>query len=415
LTERQAVLPRTLTLLVLSLASAAAVYQRTAVSPLQEAMRTALNLTDNQMALLQGPALALPMMIAAVPLGFLIDRHSRVRVLLVLALLSLAGSVLTAFASGIVLLFALRCIVGLPSPATGMTVVSVIADLYPPAQRGRANIVMAMFQVGGMSAAFAVGGALLQHFESDPQGWRPSLLWMSCLMAVIAPLLLVVSDPRQHAVVSIRRPIRESSRELWKYRTVLMPLIAGQVMVGIADQSVIIWAAPTLTRHFSVPPGQVGVIMATVLLVSGILGPLVGGFLADMGQRSGGPRRTLGVMCAIAVVCIPAGLFPLTPTVAAAAVLLTLLTTIGYAISVATGTVLTIVIPAELRGACLGLSVTANQIFCFGLAPLVVSLLAGIMGGAAMIGHALGVVCVVISATGAVLFAVGRRVVGAAA
>jgi hypothetical protein len=63
----------------------AGAYARTAMSPLQETMRVALGLSDNQMASLQGPALALPLMLVAVPLGVLIDSRSRVRMLLVLA------------------------------------------------------------------------------------------------------------------------------------------------------------------------------------------------------------------------------------------------------------------------------------------------------------------------------------------
>src|SRR6202795_205982 len=69
----------------------AASFAATAVNPLQETIRDALALTDNQIALLQGPALALPMIAAAVPLGLLIDRYSRVRLLLALTTSDIVG------------------------------------------------------------------------------------------------------------------------------------------------------------------------------------------------------------------------------------------------------------------------------------------------------------------------------------
>ena len=85
--------------MLLTVAAASAIYARTALGPLQETMRIALGLTDNQMAMLQGPALALPTIFAAIPLGLAIDRYSRARLLLVLTALNLFGSVFTGLCS----------------------------------------------------------------------------------------------------------------------------------------------------------------------------------------------------------------------------------------------------------------------------------------------------------------------------
>src|ERR1700729_3754127 len=95
---------RTWQMVLLVVAVSAASYAATAMNPLQETMRIALALTDKQMALLQGPAVALPMAAAAVPLGLLIDRYSRVRLLLALTAADLFGGVLTALASNFVML-----------------------------------------------------------------------------------------------------------------------------------------------------------------------------------------------------------------------------------------------------------------------------------------------------------------------
>ncbi len=67
---------------LLGLAVTAGTYARTLLGPLQEALGASLDLSDNQLALLQGPALALPLLVMSVPLGLLIDRRSRVRLLL---------------------------------------------------------------------------------------------------------------------------------------------------------------------------------------------------------------------------------------------------------------------------------------------------------------------------------------------
>jgi predicted MFS family arabinose efflux permease len=102
---------RGLQLLLLSIALISAVYAKMALGPLQETLRGALSLDDNQIALLQGPALAFPMLLIAVPLGLIIDRRSRVKLLFFLALFALLGSLLTAVAPNFAVLFAARALV----------------------------------------------------------------------------------------------------------------------------------------------------------------------------------------------------------------------------------------------------------------------------------------------------------------
>src|SRR5580692_1069041 len=103
------------------------------------------------------------------------------------------------------------------------------------------------------------------------------------------------------------------------------------------------------------PPDKVGALMGAVLLISGVLGPIVGGSLADACQRVGGPRRTIAVIGLMTLVSIPAGLFPIAPSALSASIPLVIFLTIGAAISVTVTTLFTIVIPNELRGLCMAL------------------------------------------------------------
>jgi MFS family permease len=216
--------------------------------------------------------------------------------------------------------------------------------------------------------------------------------------------------------VVIEKPsTMEAYAELWRYRAVIAPLIAGLVMVGIADGGATIWAAPTLSRNFGLQPDRVGEIMATVLLVSGILGPILGGVLADSCQRAGGPRRTMSALTGLALLCIPAGFFAVAPDLTLMSALFVTFMTIGVAFNVAVTALTTVVIPNELRGICMALLSTACMISAFGVAPVVVSLLSGALGGGAMIGSALAVVSLSTSVVCATTFAFGRQFVTPAA
>jgi MFS family permease len=171
----------------------------------------------------------------------------------------------------------------------------------------------------------------------------------------------------------------------------------------------LIWAAPMLLRRFGLPPDRIGSIMAMGMLVSGILGPILGGMLADLCQRTGGPRRTVAVLCGLALLSAPAGLFAFVPGVALSSILLVAAMTIMLAVAVMGMTLFTIVIPNELRGLCMSVLVAAVMLFALAVAPVTVSVLSGAIGGLAMIGKALSIVCVTTSLLTAASFAFGRR------
>jgi MFS family permease len=396
-------------LILLTSAASAANYAQTALSPLQEAMRTAIGLTDNQMAILQGPAIALPLAIVGIPLGLLIDRRSRALLVVIFMALNLLGSVLTALASSFLALFVARCLVGLAVPGVAMATLSMIADLYAPSQRGRALTVLAIGQVAGMSAAFALGGELLARAEPGPDAWRYAMLEISVPLLVVLVLVLGTREPVRTGIAVSEPSTRASFGELWRYRAVATPLLMGVVMVGLVDSASMIWAAPTLSRDFALRPDRVGTIMATCLLTASLLGPLIGGLLADFCQRTGGPRRTVAAIGGLALLSAPSGLFAVMPGVVSASALLTVFMTIGSAIGVSGAPVSTIVIPNELRGLYMAVTSAVSAPLSLGLAPLLVSLLSGHLGGPQMIGRALAILCFTISMLGAALFTFGRR------
>jgi len=398
-------------LLLLAFAMAGAGYTRTAISPLQEAMRLALALSDNQMALLQGPVIGVPVALAAIPLGLLIDRTCRVRLLEVLLVLSVLGSLFTAFASSFSLLLLARGLAGVTGLGIVPVVFSIVADLYPPAQRGRAVTVALVGQVAGNSAAFAFGGALLAMSGSEPEGWRWSMLWLNALLVPILLLSLLLREPNRTGLVIANPTARQIWGELRHYRIVIVVIATAIVLVEIAIGAMLIWGAPMLSRNYGLPPETVGGTMAMGMLVSGILGPLVGGMLADLCQRTGGPRRTVSVLGGIALVSAPAGLFAFLPGVTGASILLVSVMTIMLVVVVMGMALFTIVIPNELRGLCMSALVAACILSGLAVAPLAVSLLSSAMGGLIMIGKALSIVCVAASLLAAMTFAMGRAYV----
>lgn len=395
--------------MLLVAAAAAASLAARAVSPLQETMRASLHLSDNQMSLLQGPALAIPVVLAAIPIGLLIDRFSRVRLLFVFALLDMVGSLTTAFATSFAMLFLARCLIGLTSTTIIITGFSLLADYYPPAQRGRAKAVLVMGQYGGTSATFALGGALLAQFTAV-DGWRWAMFWLTTpILALAALLVLAMREPARTGTLTRDRSSKQTFAALWQIRPLVLPLMLGIVFVEVPLFAINAWAAPALSRGFALSSTRVGAILATATLVSGILGPILGGSLADLCHRAGGPRRTMLASAGLALLGAPAGLFAVIPSVSPASGLLVACITIVGATVAMSATLFTIVIPNELRGLCLSIMAAANSIIGMACAPLMVSGIAAVLGGPAMIGTSLTLVCTTASVLCALTFLVGRR------
>ena len=400
-------------LLLLAVATWGVAYARLALGPLQEAMRVDLTLNDSQMAWLQGPALAVPMALCSIPVGLLVDRYSRAWLFVLFTALSMAATILAAFAPNLTFLVAARCLLGVAVAGIFVAAYSMVADLYSPEQRGRATMVVAIGEIGGAPVAFALGGVLLaaggSMLEVGLTGWRSALLRMSLVLLPVVLLMLLVREPPRAELVEKNPPVSEVWPELWRYRSVIGPLLVARIMVWIADGAVLVWAAPSFTRRFGLPPDRIGALMGTALLVSGLLGPILGGSLADLCQRSGGPRRTVVALAGLALLSTAAAPFTLMPNAALGGLLLTAFLTLGYMLGTAGITLATVVVPSELRGLYLALTVTVGALFFIGVAPLAVSSLAGAFGGSAMIGQALGVVCGVTSLLGASVLAFSRR------
>ena len=390
-------------------AATVASFSRFAVNPLQETLRVTSSFTDNQMALLQGPALALPMVLMALPLGFLIDRYSRVALLILFAAVDVVGSLLTAWVSNFPMMFTTRAIVGLAVTAISTTAFSLIADLCPPAQRGRATMLVVIGQYGGMAGAFALGGALLMPAEGVSGDWRHAMVWLTVPM--IAALLSGVAlrePPRAESVIH-NPSTRETLSELFRYRFLITPLVAGLVMAEVATLAGMTWAAPSFARSFGLTPDRIGNIMALVLIVSGVLGPIIGGILADLCQRRGGPRWSITAVGVLTILCAPLGCFAIVPTISFAGTLLTIFMTAISATLVMGIALFTIVVPNELRGLCMALLSAAQVLFGVGLSPLIVSSLATTLGGPATIGTALAAVEIAACVLAALSFSLGRR------
>lgn len=375
---------------------------RLGFSPVQEAAKADLGLSDDQIALIQGIAAALPVAILALPLGWLTDHSSRTRLMMVLGICWTAGMIGSAFANSFETLFLARMLAGVGTMSLVPVAISIVADMSAPTVRGRALLFVGIGNTVGPAMAFVIGGALFTAFSAglslpgvSLSPWRETSLLIGLASLVMLVPQLFLREPVRHEVettdASLGLMIKALTRR-WKF---LLPLFIGQISVIMADAAAGVWAVPVLQRNLDQSVGQASGLLGGLLLIAGILGPVIAGFAADRGHKSRVRGGILIGAVIAAAIGVPAALFPLMTNVPALGVVLFLLLGAGAVTGLITATAIAVLMPNEERGVCLGAFMILGALVGLGLSPILVTFGSHLLGGESHLAEALAIVGVV--------------------
>jgi len=349
-------------------------------------IRSDLGLTDTQLGLVGGLAFSVIYAVASFGFGWAAD-HAMRRTVIVAGLVvwsaaTAAGGIATGFRS----LFAARVFTGAGEASLYPAAMSLIAERFPVAGRGRA--------MGVFAASAAVGGGLgvaLGGYLAATVGWRNVFFLYGAAGLVLAPLVLTIPEARRDAPGDRRaEPPMRVLGALIRDRRLLMVWVAGLVMMagGFGYAS---WVPSFFVRARGFEIAQAGYFFGMAALCGGVVGGLLGGFLADRFRR----RRLAGelvVSALAAALAVPLVAVVLTSTSMPALVVAALLgPVVIYAFFPPLGTVLTELVPQRR----LGLAYAVNILFVAGIGQ-------GL--GPVLVGH-------VSDATGSLLAGLGTTVV----
>jgi MFS family permease len=400
-------------LLALALSMAIGFTAMGSFATVQDGAKAELGLSDTVLALIQGVGAAVPLVLFSIPIGILVDRFNRVRLLLALAGLWTAGTLVTAYANGAPMLFVARMMTGIGTTGALTAALSLAADLCRPDQRGRAMLLVTLGKSAGMAGAFAITGALFGLASRSGIAmlpWRAAHLVLAGIaLLLILPVLFLREPPRREVATATHAPFGVLARALWLRRRFLLPLFVGQTSVVMADVAATIWAAPVLTRVYHQTPDAFAGWMGALILGAGVGGAIIGGLAADWGQKTGARGGVLLGAVLAAAVGTPAALFPVAGSIPLFAVALGVLVLAGTITGLVTSVALTILIPNELRGLCIGAFIAIAGLIGFGIAPTLVTLVSTLLGGEAHLAPALTIVGLVTSLVSVAAFALAMR------
>lgn len=266
----------------------------------------------------------------------------------------------------------------------------------------------------GTAAAFALGGWLFGRFGASPfaglAAWRGVHLALAIGAGIAILPLLLMREPARGERSSVEPlSIKAAFARLWGMRGFLGPLFGGQVGVVMADAAAAIWAAPVLSRAFGLSPDQFAGWMGLVIFGSGMTGSILGGFAADWGMRGGRRGGILIGAIAASAFAIPAALFPVAPSPLMFGIALGVLLTGGTITGLITATAITVTVPNDMRGLCIGMFLAVSGLVAFGISPTLVTTVSALLGGEAYLGTALAAVGILVSILACWSFVIARR------
>jgi predicted MFS family arabinose efflux permease len=252
---------------------------------LASAIKTDLQLSDKQLGLLGGLAFALLYSTLAIPLAWLADRTSRTWVItLSLAVWSLFTGV-CGFAMSFGQLFAGRIGVGVGEAGGIAPSYAVIADMFPPRARARALSVYSLGIPLGSAAGVLLGGYIAARVD-----WRTAFFVVGAAGLLLAPVFrLLVREPVRDAPVAGRAPVGRVFAILAAKPSFWL-LALGAASSSMLGYGLAFWLPSLLKRSFHLGLVETAQFYGAVLLIGGVPGILLGGYVAD---RFGGRDRAI--------------------------------------------------------------------------------------------------------------------------
>jgi predicted MFS family arabinose efflux permease len=281
LRSQQARLSPTYVLVILTLVYVVNYLDRQIIGILSVPIKAEFHLTNLELGLLNGPAFALVYATLGIPIAVFADRVNRRNIIAVSLAMFSVMTVLCGYTVHFWQLLLARFGTGIGEAGTGPSINAIIADLYPPQKRASA---LAFYAAGlnvGLLFAFFGGGWIAQHY-----GWRHAFLAAGIPGLVLVLLLLfTVKEPPRGYVERLANSgetpsLWDVARYLWRQRSFRW-FSVGTAMSSFGGYAGIAFIPLFLStsHHMTLP--EIGLALSVLIGIFGAIGTYFGGFFAD--------------------------------------------------------------------------------------------------------------------------------------
>src|SRR3546814_854242 len=235
---------------------------------LVEPLKADLGISDTQIGLLIGTAFALLYAFLGVPIAWLVDRGNRTRIAAAGILVWSLATVGSGFVSSYSELLPLRMCLALGEAVLSPVYVSLIVDHFRREDRALPMVIFGASGITGVTVAYAIGGGIIDLFESgvfeawpvigDLSVWRATLVLVG-IPGILLGLLLVTTTRDPPRVVapkaagakraSIAGGVFSTAGEMMRF---YLPFLIGSAFLQTIIYSALTWFPTPLVPAFRV-------------------------------------------------------------------------------------------------------------------------------------------------------------------
>ena len=262
-----------------------------------------LGLTNTELGLI-GSSFLLVYAFATLPLGVWADRSVRKNIVALCVGVWSVATALAGITRGFWQLFLVRSVLGIGEAGYAPASLSLLGDFFPKSKRGRILSYWSAGTLIGTAIGFVLGGHV-----ADTLGWRwafyivgiPGLIATFLALRMREPIRGAFDNeeaaPAEEAAGngSIEKDFWGSVRKLFQIPTYIV-LVGALVFSFFTIGGTSFWLPSYFVDTFGLTLTQAGAISGAVLVGSGLVGTVVGGWLADFAQRRRPEGRLLVAM-----------------------------------------------------------------------------------------------------------------------
>lgn len=338
---------------------------RSILSLLIEPIKADMNLSDEQIGLILGPAFGFLYVFAALPIGWLVDRSRRTWIVGVGVTIWSVATAVSGMVTSFWQLFSARMMVGLGEATLSPSAMSMIGDSFPPEKRGKPiSVYVAALSIGGSIASLIGAGVLVWAKTADKihlpllgemSAWQLTFLAVGLPGLLLGLIFFLLKEPSRRAEKpnnstlegnGVRDALRYVSSNLGVY---LGFISLACVMVVIAYSHYFL--PSTFERTWGWAAEKYAFINGSILLVVGPVTVILTGYVSDKWMQAGVSDAALRLLIIGFLIMVPTGALTMyMPTPEIAYGVLTL-TNIGIAmVSTSAITALLVITPSQIRG-----------------------------------------------------------------
>jgi MFS family permease len=188
-----------------------------------------------------------------------------------------------------------RAVLGIGEASYYPAGTSLLGDFFPRTQRARAMAIWSAGSAFGIAAGFAGGGLIAAAY-----GWRSAFFVTAIPGLILALLAFRMREPLRGAAEQVgprlgqaRDATMRSMLRLLEIRSLRWTILSQTAVFFVLGANAY-WLPTVLTRRFDMSVSAAGTLAGGVIVLGGLIGTLLGGWLADW-RRAASPRADLEV------------------------------------------------------------------------------------------------------------------------